>query len=413
MQQQSTRVTVPAVARVVSLAAVLALAACESGSAQEGGGDRPPPEVGVLELEHHAVPMATELPGRTTPYRVAEVRPQVSGIIRERSFRQGAEVESGDVLYSIDPRRFRAAVARAEGELARARAQVPPLERREGRLASLLESESVSQQEYDNARAELEEARAGVQVAQADLETARTELDYTGVKAPIPGRVGPTRATTGALVTAQQEAPLTRVTQLDPIYVDIQRSVSQVRALRRQLAEGELTEVDDGTAEVELLLPEGNTYEHAGELEVADITVDADTSTVTLRAVFPNPDHDLLPGMYVRARVSEGVRDQAILAPQQGVTRNPRGEPTALVVDSDDTVVKRQLEVSRAIGSFWLVDSGLEAGDRLIVSGLQKISEGDTVTPASADIPNKPSEDAPQADSVEEAEAMSEGDGRG
>lgn len=413
MQQQSTRVTAAAVTRVLILAAVAALAGCERGSAQEGGGDRPPPEVGVLELQHHAVPMATELPGRTAPYRVAEVRPQVSGIIRERSFRQGAEVESGDVLYSIDPRRFRAAVARAEGELARARAQVPPLEQREGRLASLLESESVSQQEYDNARAALEEARAGVQVAQADLETARTELDYTSVEAPIPGRVGPTQATTGALVTAQQEAPLTRVTQLDPIYVDIQRSVSQVRALRRQLAQGELSAVAEGTAEVELLLPEGGTYEHAGELAVSDITVDPDTSTITLRAVFPNPDHDLLPGMYVRARVSEGVREQAILAPQQGVTRNPRGEPTALVVDGDNTVVKRELEVSRAIGSFWLVDSGLEAGDRLIVSGLQRASEGATVKPVAADIPNQPEDDAPQADSVEEAQALSEGDSSG
>jgi len=402
-------------ARGLVVAGVIgALAACSPASGQEGGADeRPPPEVGVVELGLQSLALTNDLPGRTAPYRVADVRPQVSGLIRERSFRQGAEVEAGDTLYRIEPRRFRAAVARAQGELAAAQADVPYLERRVERRARLVDDNHESREAYEDAVSALERARAEVEVAEAQLETARTDLDYTSVEAPISGRVGPTRATAGALVTARQDQPLTRITQLDPIYVDIQRSVSQVRRLRRMMERGQLEQADSGAARVRLRLPEGGMYPHAGELEVSDITVDPATSSVTLRAVFPNPEHDLLPGMYVRARVSEGVRRDAILAPQQGVGRNPRGEPTALVVTDDNTVERRALEVSRAVGSFWLVESGLAAGDRLIVSGLQRITAGDTVRPVPADIPNRPPEDAPQADSVEAAEAAREADGGG
>jgi len=399
-------------ARALALAGIAwALAACAPSSGQDnggGGGNRPPPEVGVVELAPRSLPLDTQLPGRTAPYRVADVRPQVSGLIRERTFRQGAEVEAGQILYRIEPRRYQAAVARAEGELAAALADIPYLERRTKRRANLLDKNHQSREDYEDAVSALERARAEVEVAEAELETARTDLDYTRVEAPIPGRIGPTQVTDGALVTERQQQPLARITQLDPIYVDIQRSVSQLRRLRQLMEQGKLEQTDSGAAKVALVLPGGGTYEHPGELEVSDITVDPDTSSVTLRAVLPNPDHELLPGMYVRARVSEGMRRSAILAPQQGVGRNPRGEPTALVVAADDTVERRELKVSRAVDSFWLVEAGLEAGDRLIVSGLQKISPGDEVRPVPEEIPNRLPEPAPQADALEEAGAAGE-----
>lgn len=408
MQSTLTR-PVRLVRRLVLVSAALAISGCSPSSGQEtGAGERPPPEVGIVELETHSFPMVTELPGRTVPFQVADVRPQVSGVIRERSFRQGAEVAAGDVLYRIEPRRFEAAVMQAQGRLEAASADVPFLERRERRRRELMETDSLSRQEYEDTLSALERARAEVKIARAELETAQIELDYTRVEAPIAGRIGPTRTTVGALVTERQDSPLTRITRLDPIYVDIQRSVSEVRRLRRQMERGQLQETEDGNARVELRLPEGELYPAAGELRMSDITVDPGTGSVTLRAVFPNPDHDLLPGMFVRARVSEGTRRDAILAPQQGVGRNPRGEPTALVVTDDNTVARRSLEVSRAIGSFWLVESGLQAGDRLIVSGLQRIGPGDAVRTTPADIPNHPTQHAPQANSPEAVEGLRE-----
>jgi len=398
MQQGLLR-TGPAARALAVAGVVCALAGCgpsSGGQGAGGGGAPPPPEVGVVELEAQRLPLATELPGRTAAYRVADVRPQVSGVIRERSFRQGARVEAGEVLYRIEPRRYQAAVARAEGELAAARADLPYLARRQERRAELVAGDAESREQYEAAVAALARARAEVAVAAAQLESARTDLDYTRIEAPIPGRIGPTQVTIGALVSERQAQALARVTQLDPIYVDIQRSVAELRRLRRQMERGELEQTDAGAARVALLLPDGGTYAHAGALEVADVTVDPATGSVTLRALFPNPDHELLPGMYVRARVSAGVRRGAILAPQQGVGRNPRGEPTALVVGEDNTAVRRALEVSRAVGAFWLVEAGLEAGDRLIVSGLQKVTPGAEVRPVSAAIPKRPAQAAPQ-----------------
>lgn len=407
--QSTLNRTVRLLRRFVFVSAALVISGCNPSSGQESGaGERPPPQVGIVELETHSFPLVTELPGRTVPFQMADVRPQVSGVIRERSFRQGAEVAAGDILYRIEPRRFEAAVMQAQGQLEAARADIPFLERRERRRRELMETDSLSRQEYEDTLSALERARAEVKIARAELETARIELDYTRVEAPIAGRIGPTRTTVGALVTERQEPPLTRITRLDPIYVDIQRSVSEVRRLRRQMERGQLEEAGDGHARVELRLPDDELYALAGELRMSDITVDPGTGSVTLRAVFPNPDHDLLPGMFVRARVSEGTRRDAILAPQQGVGRNPRGEPTALVVTDDNTVAQRNLEVSRTIGSFWLVESGLQAGDRLIVSGLQRIGPGDTVRTTPADIPNRPPEQAPQANSPGAAEAPGE-----
>ncbi|MES1944717.1 RND family efflux transporter MFP subunit [Salinisphaera sp. PC39] len=376
-------------ALTLAAAAIPLLAGCGQATTDTAGSP-PPPEVGVVELQPQRVTLSAELPGRTAAYRMAEVRPQVTGILQSRLFKQGARVEAGEMLYRIDPKPYRAAYQRAQADLASARATVGALRQQAARYESLVADNAVSRQEYDDVKAELDRQLAEVQVAEAALSTARIDLDYTEVKAPIDGRIGPTLVTVGALATANQEQVLARVTQLDPIYVDIQRSVEELMRLRRALASGRLDKAAPGQAEVELLLGDGRVYEHPGRLEVSDVTVSQGTGSVTLRAVFPNPGEELLPGMYVRARLSEGVREHAILAPQQGVTRNAQGEATALVVDGDGKVVQRRLEVARAIDSFWLVEDGLAAGDRLIVSGLQKIRPGATVRAVPADIPNKP-----------------------
>lgn len=369
------------------LAAVsLLLSACDDGAGQSSAAPAapPPPEVEVVELQPQRVTLWMELPGRTAAYRMAEVRPQVTGILQERLFEQGAQVNAGDILYRIDPKRYRAAYERALAELERAQADLRQAERQWRRASDLFEQNAVSERQRDEALSALERARADVSSAEAMVQTARIDLDYTEVKAPISGRTGPTLYTEGALVTANQEQPLSRVVQLDPIYVDIQLPVEKLSRLRPSLAEGE--------AEVVLLREDGQVYPHRGHLDATDVTVDQGTSAVTLRAVVPNPDGEFLPGMYVRVRLREAVRENAILAPQQGVTRDPRGRATALLVNDAGQVVQRQLETARAIGGFWLVESGLEAGDRLIVSGLQKVAPGAAVKPVPADIPPRPPE---------------------
>lgn len=374
---------------IATLLAALLMAGCEQETAQQVT-EQPPPKVGIVTLEPQQVALTTELPGRTSAYRIAEVRPQVTGILQERRFKQGTQVNTGQVLYKIDPRPYRAASARAEADLARARAAVNAVRKRKKRFAKLLDNNHVSQQAYDDVTAELDQREAEVQVAKAELESAQIDLDYTSVEAPIDGKIGPTMMTTGALVTANQDQPLARITQLDPIYVDIQRSVTELHRLRDQLKRGALKKAAPGQARVTLLLEGGGEYPHPGKLVVSDVTVNNSTGSVTLRAVFPNPDNELLPGMYVRTRLSEGVRENAILAPQQGVSRNPQGQATALVVNDDNKVVQRQVKTDRAIGSFWLIDEGLKAGDRLIVSGLQKVEDGAEADPVPAEIPNKP-----------------------
>lgn len=391
-------------ALALAAAAIPLLAGCGQGTTDTAGAP-PPPEVGVVELQPQRVTLSVELPGRTRAYRMAEVRPQVSGILQRRLFQQGARVEAGEMLYQIDPKPYRAAYERAQAALASARASVGALRQQAGRYESLVADNAVSRQEHDDVKAELDRQLAEVQVAEAALSTARIDLGYTAIKSPIDGRVGPTLVTEGALVTANQEQALARVTQLDPIYVDIQRSVEELMSLRLAMAAGRLAKAAPGQAEVELLLGDGRVYGHPGRLEVSDVTVNEGTGSVTLRAVFPNPDEELLPGMYVRARLSEGVRENAILAPQQGVTRNAQGQPTALVVNDDGKVAPRQLQVGAAIGSFWLVEDGLAAGDRLIVSGLQKAQPGTTVRAVPADIPNKPAPGAESGDGPEDPDA--------
>ncbi|MCS4504193.1 efflux RND transporter periplasmic adaptor subunit [Arhodomonas aquaeolei] len=379
-----------------SLSAVIVLSAALAGLA--GGpavaqqSKRPPPEVGVVELHMQPVEQVTRLPGRTSAYRVAEVRPQVTGILQKRDFRAGSQVSAGDTLYEIDPRRYRAAVHEAEASLAEARATLDSARRKAERYSDLVKKNHVSQQDYDDVQAAYQEQKARVASAKAALESARIDLAYTSIDAPIDGRISQSYVTEGALVTANQETALARITQLDPIYVDIQRSTTEMIRLRRAFHRGDLEKAEPGKARVELLLDDGTEYGHPGKLEFTGVTVDQGTGTVTLRAVFPNPDHELMPGMFVRARLSSGTKQDTLLVPQQGITHNRQGEATALVVNGEGKAEQRSVKVGRALGSFWVVEDGLSAGDRVIVSGLQKARPGQAVKAVAAEIPNRPGE---------------------
>ena len=331
-----------------------------------------------MTLAPRQVTLTTELPGRTSPYLVAEIRPQVNGLIQERKFTEGADVEAGSVLYQIDPAPYRAAYDQAAAALEVAKANLPALRSRAERMRGLAEARAAGQQEADDAEAALHQAEANVSAAKAALEAARVNLSNTPIKAPISGRIGRSAVTIGALVTAFQPTPLATVQQLDPIYVDVTQATAEVLRLQRALARGQIS---DGASSrsVELLLEDGTPYGEAGRLEFRDVTVDPTTGSVTLRMVFPNPDRVLLPGMYVRAVVEEGVVDDALLAPQQGITRDPKGNPVALVVDGDGTVEQRAPTIDRAVGSDWLVTGGLEPGDRLIVESKGQVRPGQTV----------------------------------
>jgi len=351
-----------------------------------GGRGAPPPrgpaEVGVVTLEPERLTVTEELPGRTSAYLVAEIRPQVNGLIRQRRFTEGADVKAGELLYQIDPAPYQAAVDQAAAALAVAEAGLPALRSRAERLQGLVEIRAVGEQDADDAAAALAQAEANVLAARAALESARINLGYTPIRAPISGRIGRSNVTVGALVSAYQPVPLAVIQQLDPIYVDVTQSSADLLRLQRSVAHTAFAVDETGVRTVRLLLEDGTPYPHEGRLEFRDVTVDPTTGSVTLRMVFPNPDHLLLPGMYVRGVVEEGTSDQAILAPQQGVSRDFKGRPFAWVVNAESKVEQRMLEVDRAIGDRWLVTSGLEAGDRVIVDGLQKARPGDAVTAA-------------------------------
>lgn len=348
-----------------------ALAACSDRAPERA--PPPPPEAGFVVLKAEAVPLVVELAGRTSPFEVSEVRPQVSGLIRERLFTEGALVREGQPLYRIDPRLYRAAAGEAEAALASARATREAARVRAERLRPLAEIEAVSRQDATDAAATAAEATAAVARAEATLETARINLRFTTVTAPITGRIGRSLATTGALVTASQTAPLATIQRLDPIFVDIQQSSTDLLALRRSLASGNTT---PSSAEVRLALEDGSVYPLAGTLQFAEAEVDAATGSVTLRARFPNPSGLLLPGMYVRARMSQATVPAGILVPQQGVARDPRGQATVMLVGDDGTAVQRSVLTDRTIGDRWLVTEGVRAGDRVIVEGLNRIRPG-------------------------------------
>jgi membrane fusion protein, multidrug efflux system len=337
------------------------------------------PEVATVTVQPQQVVLTTELPGRTSAYRIAEIRPQVNGLIQKRLFTEGSDVQGGQVLYQIDPAPFQATYDNAKAALGRAEANVPPIRLRVERYRELLPDKAVSQQEYDDAAAALKQAEAEIEIWKAALETARINLGYTRVTAPISGRIGRSAVTEGAIVTAYQPVALATIQQMDPIYVDVPQSTTELLRLQRRLEDGRL--MPDGTNQkkVSLLLETGRAYPLEGTLQFRDVTVDPTTGSVTLRLVFPNPKGLLLPGMFVRAVVKDGLSEQAILLPQQSVSRDTKGNPLAFIVDSGGKVQQRTLRLDRAIGDQWLVTSGISPGDRVIVEGLQRVRPGASV----------------------------------
>lgn len=362
---------------VAGLFAATLLAAC--GEQQSAA--PPPPEVSVLTVRPRNVQITDQLPGRTTAFRVAEVRPQVTGIVQKRLFAEGTEVKAGEQLFQIDPGSYRAALSSAEAALARAEAQAVTARLLAERYAPLIAANAVSKQENDEAVAARARAEADVASARAALDAARINLVYTQVRSPISGRIGRTLVTEGALVTSGQEAPLATIQQLDPIYVDIAQSSTEMLRLQRQLANGELVKDADNQPEVTLTLEDGSVYPERGQLKVAEAQVDPGTGSVVLRAVFPNPRRELLPGMFVRAQLVQGTRAAALLVPQRGVSHNPRGEATVLVVDAEGKVAEKVVTADRAIRGEWLITAGLSPGERVILDGLQKARPGATVKP--------------------------------
>lgn len=332
---------------------------------QKAGGPPPPPEVAVVTIQEKPVVTTTELAGRTSANLIAEVRPQVGGIIQKRLFTEGANVRAGQTLFQIDPALYEAALARSEANLT-------ALQLKADRLRELLADKAVSQQDYDN-------AAAALKLTLAEIQTARINLKYTTITAPISGRIGRSSVTEGALVTAQQPVALATIQQLDPMYVDVAQSTADILRLRRQMQEGLLDQNGKKKQKVKLFLEDGTEYPLKGTLQFLDVTVDPTTGSVLLRMVFPNPKNILLPGMFVRAVIEEGIHKNAILIPQQAVSRDPKGNPLTLIVDAGGKVQQRPLTLDRAIGDAWLVSSGLAPGDRVIVEGMLKVKPGVSV----------------------------------
>jgi len=368
--------------RLAALGLVLLIAACEEQPRSAAAQPAPPPTaVTVVTLQRQEIPVTTLLPGRTAAFQEAEVRPQVGGLIRERLFTEGQAVTAGQPLFQIDPATYEAALSRAEAALARAEATQRAASGTANRYRTLVRTQAVSQQNLENAEAALREAQADVLSARASLETARIDLGHTRVTSPIAGRTGRSSVTVGALVTANQAASLVTVTQLDPINVDVTQPSAALLQQRRDVESGALRRASAEIAPARLILEDGSRYPHPGQIQFSEVIVDQGTGSVTLRAVFPNPDQLLLPGMFVRAEVEEGVTDRALMVPQQAVLRTPRGEPMAYVVNAEGVVEQRILQAGRAIGTDWMVTSGVQAGDRVVVEGVQRIRPGARVNP--------------------------------
>lgn len=351
----------------------------------------PAPEVTAVTVQPQQVVLTTELPGRTSAYLVAEIRPQVNGLIQKRLFTEGSDVNAGQVLYQIDPAPFQAALDNAKASLSRAEASLTSIRLRAERYKDLLADKAVSQQDYDDAASSLNQAEADIQYWKAMVETAHINLGYTRVTAPISGRIGKSNVTDGALVTAYQPIALSTIQQLDPIYVDVPQSTTELLRLNRRIEDNHLNQDGMNQKKVKLFLEDGTAYPLEGTLQFRDVTVDPTTGSVILRIVFPNPEGVLLPGMFVRTVVEEGVQEQAILIPQQAVSRDMKGNPVALIVDADEKVQLRMLTLDRAIGDQWLVSSGLASGDRVIIEGIQKVRPGTAVKVAPLGTDNKDS----------------------
>ena len=355
------------------IASTLVLAGCGKGD-DPAGGERPPTAVTVVTLKPQSVLLTRELDGRARASQEAEVRPQATGIVQRLLFTEGGSVRAGQALYQLDPTAFQADANSAQAAVARAQASLESARLNAGRSAELVKIDAISRQDNENAQATLRQAQADLRSAQAAVQAAGVPLGFTRVTAPISGRIGRSSVTRGALVTSAQATPLATIQRLDPMYIELTQSSTELLKLRQ--------EIDAGSAQsttsvpVEIVLEDGTVYPHAGRLSFAEAMVDPATGAVALRVVVPNPDQLLLPGMFVRAKVANAERRDAILAPQQGITRDPKGNASAMVVDADGKVAAREVKVSRAIGDKWLVESGLAAGDKLIVEGLQKIRPG-------------------------------------
>ena len=362
---------------LISAASFLAVGLILGGCGKKTTG--PPnitPEVAVVTIQSKQVVITTELAGRTSANLVAEVRPQVSGIIQKRLFTEGADVKAGQTLFKIDPATYWSALDNAKAALARSEANLSAIQLKADRLRELLAEKAVSQQDYDDAAAALKQIQADIQFGKANVDMARINLRYTSITAPISGRIGRSNITEGALVTAQQPTVLATIQRLDPMFVDVPQSTAEVLRLRRGLKEGRLDQNGENQKKVKLVMEDGTAYPLEGTLQFRDVTVDPTTGSVILRIVFPNPKSVLLPGMFVRAVVQEGVNKQAILIPQQAVSRDPRGNPLTLIVDAQSNVQLRMLTLDRAIGDQWLVSSGLVPGERVIIEGMQKVKPG-------------------------------------
>ena len=361
---------------------IIAVALLFTGCSKPKAGGPPPsgpPEVGIVVVKPERISLTTELSGRTTPQLIAEVRPQVGGIIQKRLFTEGSNVQAGQVLYQIDPATYQAAFASVKAAESRSEANLIPARLKEERYRDLVKIKAVSQQDYDDAYAALKQAEADVAATRAAVETARINLAYTKITAPISGRIGRSTVTDGALVTASQQAALATIQQLGSMYVDVTQSSAELLKLKQNLASGLFKSGGASQARVKLLLEDGTPYPLPGTLKFSEVTVDPSTGSITLRAIFPNPEQTLLPGMFVRAVLEEGVGEQAILVPQRGVTRNPKGDALVMVVGAEEKVEPRPIKVVRTVSDNWLVSEGLKAGDRVIVEGLQKARPGTPV----------------------------------
>ena len=365
------------------------------GEEQKQGGEMPPPDVKVVTLKAAPLTVRTELPGRTSAYRIAEVRPQVGGIILKRNYKEGSDVKEGESLYQIDPAPFQATLNSAQAELAKARANAELARLTVNRYKPLLGTNYISRQDYDEAVSTHAQAQAAVRAAQAAVQTAQINLNYTKVTSPISGLSGKSNVTEGALVATGQSQPLTLVQQIDPIYVDVTQSSDDYLRLKHEIASGAVDK-EQGKVAVTLVTAENKDYTHKGYLEFSDVTVDETTGSITMRAVFPNPQESLLPGMFVRARVDEGVRPDAILVPQQGVIRTAKGGAVVNVVNAKNEIEVRPVTVGQAYGNKWLVTAGVNNGERVVVEGFQKIKQGAVVKATEVDLNAQPATAAPK-----------------
>lgn len=364
------------------LAGSVILTGCDQAVEQSQASAPQAVPVGVVTLKSQSLTLKKELPGRISAFQIAEIRPQVSGIVQSRLFVEGRQVEQGQALYQINPATFEADLAASEAAVARAQASIASSKSKASRYSELLKIKAVSQQDFDEADATHKQANAELLTAKAQLKSAQINLDYSHVSSPISGQISKSSVTVGALVSANQTMALATVTQLDPIYVDLTQSSNELTQLKKAIASGDLSVDSTSQADVELMMEDGSVYSHKGTLQFSEVTVDPSTGSVTLRAKFPNPEKLLLPGMYARASIIEGVKADAILVPQRGVSRNSKGEPTVMVASKEGIAESRVLKIDRSVGASWLVTAGLSEGDQLIVEGLQKIRPGVPVNPS-------------------------------